>query len=138
MIARTQRIYSGAIQAYQDLVEKWFPAFQDRFLLSVTLPARFIGVLSRVHDSVWINFKLEPLPKEQVSIVEVSFGNVNDSFWDESLLERLRSVRPKFAEWILPFWSSQHMDHYLDDNDPMTKQAYEWLKNDLKRIHWFD
>jgi hypothetical protein len=134
MLARTQKIYSGALEAYQQMVTHWFPEFQHRLLLAATLPAQMIGLMERDEFGPVVGWRFEPLPKDASSSVTVAFGD--KEFWDESLYERLRSMRPEASEWIRPISYIQVLDHYTNDEDPMTKLAYEWLKDDLRLLHW--
>jgi len=142
ILARTEAVYAGALEGYRQLVDTWFPKLAPRLQTAMTLPARLVGVVAPPRldkgfaGSPGISWYLEALPHGSQSTADLRLGEERmiGSEHLRSELDRVRSLRPEAAMWI----SATIHDQILDVFGPnsATELAYDWLRNDLKRVRW--
>jgi hypothetical protein len=142
VLARARVIYSGAAQAYETIVQRWFHTFRNRLELAVILPARLDGVLYRLEfegSHEWhLYWHWEPRAEGETTTVNIRLGDEPrepPDFWAvEALYARLVTRRPQAAAWIAARTHSDRIDLY--EATPGTELAYKWLWHDLAQIGW--
>lgn len=136
LLERTCAVYEGAIRAYAELVDRWFPTLKYRFMTYVTLPATLRGYLeSGEHPT--LRWYFDPIDDGNTT-VDIQMATDRTDYEEmrkelEENYKRLRALRPMAQQWIsanYPHTSLMEILHV----DPATKLVYEWLKDDLKRI----
>ena len=146
VLARTKAVYAGALEGYQQLVDRWFPMLVPRLEKAVTLPARLVGEVvvppdpSKREGMPHIRWYLYPLPYDSRSEVEIQFGeSLADFEAGRELLYFLtgrgRSLRPEAAGWIS---TAIHGESVGMGPTPVTGLVYSWIWDDLKRISWIE
>lgn len=135
-LERTRAVYEGAIQGYIELVERWFPNLKSRFQTYVTFPATLKGSLHPGRQPV-MGWYFEPLA-EGTSNVEIEISTKKYDYTDISVqleknYELLRTLRPEARQWISANYPQTSLMDVFHIN-PATQLAYDWLKDDLKRI----
>lgn len=141
LLARAMVVYRVALDAYRDIVDRWFPNFASSLQIAVTLPARLIGGiipptertgLGRIAS---INWHLEPLPSGSESSVDLGLGehHLDDALF-AATLTKLRSLRPDASTWITVTSRSPVLDIFRATS--VTELVYTWLWDDLQRVGW--
>lgn len=143
MRSHAETVYKGALDGYQQLVDRWFKKFVSRLKTKVLLPARFVGIVTppqpnqELKSAPILKWCFEALPKSEQSTVDLRFAE--QDLWDDipALDDCLRSRRPEAVTWISG--TTMHVSN-LDVFAPnsATNLAYTWLWNDLKRVSWVD
>ncbi|MEK7626140.1 MAG: hypothetical protein AAB423_02170 [Patescibacteria group bacterium] len=139
-LERTIAVYENAIQAYTEIVDRYFPSMKYRFQTYVTFPAILKGYLQPGPRPV-LSWHFEPL-SNGVNKVDI---RIRDEKLDHASLREdleknyqlIRQLRPNAQQWI----SSTHHQASLMDVfhiSPVTELVYEWLRDDLKRIGFYD
>lgn len=147
LLERTRRTFEVAIEGYQQIVDRWFPALRQRLATWLILPVDLRGVISRMdsEDGAMpvVNWHFFPLPPGHRSTVSLRLADSSDdageygAFMPRELSEEIhveiRRLRNR-SEWVFPTGSSQVVDHFsvFDAN----AIAYEWLWSDLRRVRW--
>jgi nucleoside phosphorylase len=143
LLLRATVVYTKALVVYRQIVEEWFSAFTRSLKTYVLMPVRVIGVVVPTVDATTfrppsLSWYLEPLPSHATSAVDFKLGNRQDFRADNQFFSTQRAIltarRPGAQHWIHPTFYSGRLDIF--DSRPITKLAYEWLKNDLKEIAW--
>lgn len=136
-------VYHGAFEGYQQLVNALSPKFLPSLPLASIFPARLVGVVvppSSSSDSVTWSYYWEPLPEGSQN--ELSFTRSDRPLTEtdpnvQAALEKIRTIEPKW--WMQfsprPQFESPVSRYWLGIN-PVTKLAYQWLWDDLKRLAW--
>ena len=130
LLERTNAIFNGALRIYNDIVERWFSAFNKRTQLSHVLPFRMRGELRLPRDQQlgeWKDATLiywtEQADSKADSGVFIAPEPRERTNGDE-LVERRIALRSGLR--ILPGHEPR----------PATKLAHEWLTRDLQNLHW--
>lgn len=140
ILARAKAVFGGALEGYRQIVEKWFPNFASRMELAALLPAKVVGFIWIDHEEPRGVWHLEPLPRGASCSVEFQLapGGQNPAVvHDEGLkdiIQRMYALRPEIAEWYSYSYHHGHPDIF--DSDSATRMAYDWIKNDLRRLRW--
>ena len=141
LLERTNAIFDGALKIYNDIVERWFPAFNRRHQMSYMLPLRVEGVLIRRSASdrrEWSDAVIDWWPSlvnsNADSGVLFELGSENKVF-ESNTREKLQAARDEF---LLHRGHFHHTSQVLPGNDPRpaTKLAHDWLTTDLESLHW--
>ena len=141
LMERTNAIFEGALRVYNDIVDRWLPAFNKRHQMSYMLPLRLEGLLSlrgspERHE--WGDATLVWWPRlvntHSESGVFFEFGSEEQLFGKDTK-ERLESAKQDFLARGVGFGYSFGN---LPGNDPRpaAKLAQEWLSSDLKNLGW--
>jgi hypothetical protein len=143
MRSHAETVYKGALDGYQQLVDRWFKKFVSRLKTKVLLPARLVGIVTppqpnqELKSAPILKWCFEALPKSEQTTVDFRFAE--QDLWDDipALDDCLRSRRPEAVTWISA--TTMHVSN-LDVFAPnsATNLAYTWLWNDLKRVSWVD
>ena len=130
LVQRTKAIFNAALRIYNDIVERWFPAFNKRTQMSHVLPFRMRGEI-RFHGGqeqgqrrdASLIYWTEQADSEADSGVFIELEPKGQTTEDESADQRI----PYYSGWrVLPGYEPR----------PATKLAHEWLTRDLKALHW--
>lgn len=141
LLARAKAVYTGALEGYQQLVNRWFQKFAPRLKTAVMMPVRLVGVIPLLESGSpgGLSWYFEVRPRECSNVVDFNFAQQNTSVHDTRLLsvldEQLHSLRPEATMWTHSTsmsWSS--LDIF--GSTPATDLAYSWLWNDLQRVAW--
>ena len=130
LVQRTNAIFNAALRIYNDIVERWFPAFNKRTQMSHVLPFRMRGEI-RFHGGqeqgqrrdASLIYWTEQADSEADSGMFIELEPKGQTPEDESADQRI----PYYSGWrVLPGYEPR----------PATKLAHEWLTSDLKALHW--
>lgn len=147
LLERTAAVYQGALEAYEQVVDRWLPTLRHRLRLAVTLPATLRGQLD-VGESrggggaPGLSWELDPLPTtSNGSSVELTMNDRAESAFEDRM-ERLRlqqkrlvALRPAAHRWISAHSTSEILKIF--GPTPATDLAFKWLASDLKRIRLY-
>jgi predicted esterase len=142
---RTRIVYLQAMEAYEQIVDEFFPGLKNRLTKSVIFPAKLRGklVIPKKTDSFnncpIFNWFLEPLPAKCQSEIDIAVSDQSDDNLDihnklTDLYNKLRICRPQAAEWISANYCNQVLDIF--QANPVREIVYGWIWDDLKRIYW--
>lgn len=137
--ARTKAVFEGALEAYQKIVETWFPNFALRLHTAVLLPARVIVSLGETSDGYpTVSWYFEVLPKRSQNSVEIHPSERSRDFrlLFQNLTKKINYLRPEASEFLSASIHSGLSDIF--NTTPATGLVYRWLWDDLKRVGWVD
>ena len=141
LLERTKATFDGALRIYNDIVERWFPAFNKRHQMSYILPLRLEGVLSprsTPDRRGWSDPTLMWWPRLVNSNAEsgvfFELGSEEQVFGADTR-EKLQTAEDEF---LLHRGGFHHTSQVLPGNDPRpaTKLAHDWLAADLEDLRW--
>lgn len=134
ILERTRAVYSAALEAYFEMVDRWFPRFKHDLSLAGKAPFRMIGVVTQSTGSgewyggLGLTYYLEKDSNCTESRVEFDLG-------DEGARRAfLRKSEEKFESGRIDSFSGSVLDVF--DLDAAEKLAYEWLAQDLSGVGW--
>ena len=86
ILARTRAVYSAALRAYFELVNRWFPRFKDDLSLASKAPLTMVGVIGKSTSPGGLDYDLAltTISKATWALMRVS--------WSSSWLMRIRGV----------------------------------------------
>jgi hypothetical protein len=136
-------VYLGAFEGYQQLVKVLSPKFLPDLPLASILPARLVGVVvppSSSSGSVTWSWYWEPLPEGSQNELKFMLSDrpvTENEPAVQTALEKIKTIQPRWWIHFLPKTkrASTVPTHWLGIN-PVTKLAYQWLWDDLKRVAW--
>ncbi|MCU0546473.1 MAG: AAA family ATPase [Oscillatoriaceae cyanobacterium Prado104] len=149
---RAEKVYKGALDAYQLIVNTWFKQLIPGLRIAAILPARLVGKISPsppnpgpfgsppYFDCFLFDWFLEPLPENAENEIEIA---INEHYLP--LVETHRSqidfaskqlslLRPNSAIWIRNIPHNGNFDDHFFRDIPATALAYSWLHEDLIKI----
>lgn len=141
LLERTNAIFDGALRIYNNIVERWFPAFNRRHQMSYMLPLRLEGVLirrsaseRRERSNAVIDWWPRLVNSNADSGVFFELGSDNKVF-ESNTIEKRQTARDEF---LLHRGHFHHTSQILPGYDPRpaTKLAHDWLTTDLESLHW--
>jgi hypothetical protein len=147
LLRRTQQVYQGALEAYIELVDQYFPAWRSTLGMAAAMPLRLQGTLEPTTpatdaDGPGLFWTVLPLEPGSANRVEIKLGGGREmwpdwdafSAWDRSRYEALQRWRPE----VLPYARLGQREGLLDifGSRPATLLAYEWLSEDLYQLGW--
>ena len=141
LLERTNAIFGAALRIYNDIVDRWFPAFNKRDQMRSMMPLRLEGELRLIYSSPrreWHDATLTWWPRLVCSRSEsgafFELGPRNRTSW-EGTEQKIQRAEEEFIKHRAGF---HHSLQILPDNDsrPATKLAHDWLTEDLKSLHW--
>ncbi|HWO97230.1 MAG TPA: SEFIR domain-containing protein [Bacillus sp. (in: firmicutes)] len=145
ILERTQFIYLNALEAYNQLIDMWFPSFKERLITSVLQPTRLVGELiirkrSGYEGSPSLHWFFEPLNAGESNLLDIKIVSENNngkskSEW-ESNFEKFQARRPQAAGWITSIFHQEHLEVF--HSYPITNIVYDWLWSDLKHLSLVD
>ena len=141
VLARAKAIFEGALKIYNDIVDRWFPAFDKRHQMSYRLPIRIEGVLvpgGNPEPPEWHRVSLMWWPRivngDSESGVFFELGS-----WDQirrgATNEKLENAQQEYLEKRGRFTYSTQVFHG-NEPGPATKKAHDWLRSDLRNLGW--
>ena len=137
LLERTKAIFDGALKIYNNIVERWFPAFNKRNQMSYMLPLKLEGVLSltdtpdrRERSNAALMWWPRLVNGDAESGVFLELGSRNDAIG--------RDTRGKLEAAKDDFLLHRGRFQALPGNDsrPATKLAHDWLAADLRNLRW--
>jgi hypothetical protein len=147
LLRRTQQVYQGALEAYAELVDRYFPAWRPTLGMAASMPLCLQGTLKPTageadEDGPTLMWSVLPLEPGSSNRVEIELGDPKqmwsgrDAFsaWERPRRRVLQRWRPE----VLPFVRFVRRIERLDifGSRPATLLAYEWLSEDLYRLGW--
>ena len=141
LLERTKAIFGGALRIYNDIVERWFPAFNKRHQFGYMLPLRLEGVLSprsspdqggRSEPSLFWWPRLVNSNAEPGVFFELG---TEDQVLGPDTREKVQAAEDEF---LLNRGRFSDTSQVLPGNDPRpaTKLAHDWLAADLSELRW--
>ena len=130
LLQRTNAIFNGALRIYNDIVERWFSAFNKRTQMSHVLPFRMRGELRLPADQG------RGLRRDATLIYWTEqTDNPADSGVFIELESKERTTGDEFAHQRIPYYSGWRI---LPGHEPRpaTTLAHSWLTDDLEDLHW--
>ena len=130
LLQRTNAIFNAALRIYNDIVERWFSAFNRRTQMSHVFPFRMGGELRLPKD-------LQRVERHDATLVywtEEADSKTGSGVFIK-LEPREQSTEDEFIEQRIPYYSGWRILHGNEPR-PATKLAHEWLMDDLNALHW--
>ena len=133
LLQRTNAIFNGALRIYNDIVERWLPAFNKRNQMRYILPFRMRGELSLLEAR-----KLNEWNQAVLTYwTEWADGTVDSEVFIElgpkerdDTLNRIRAAQDELIERGMPYYSGwRALPGY--EPRPATRLAH-----DLHVLHW--
>ena len=141
LIQYTNEVLNGALRIYNDIVERWFPAFNKHGQMRHALPYRLVGEIRLLEgrglggrEMATIACWNEWADGVADSGVFIEMGPKNQNV-DETKQEKVRAAQDEFIKRGLPYsfgWSV--LPGY--GSRPATELAHKWLKDDLRALNW--
>ena len=141
VLARAEAIFGGALKIYNDIVDRWFSAFDKRHQMSYRLPIKIEGVLV-------LGGNPERPERHRVSLMwwpRIVNGDSESGVffklgsWDqirgEATNEMLENAKQEYLEKRGRFTYSTQVFHG-NEPGPTTKKAHDWLTSDLQNLGW--
>ena len=149
LLERTKAVYAGALRIYKKMIDQWFKPFGPRLRLNRLLPVRLEGRLAmpppQDADNLWatpvLTWRPRCLPVDAKSIVDFGLGpreEFRDDFehyWREEVNE-LKRLRPRDGAVPRLFQAHSALDLHVFGSRPATELAHDWLKGELRALHW--
>jgi hypothetical protein len=145
LLRRTRQVYQGALDAYAELVDQYFPAWRSMLSTAAWMPLCLQGTLEPTADNAdedapALSWSVMPLEPGSANCVEIELGEPMYSSWDAQSA-RVRSRGEALQRWrpeVMPY--VRFVDQYeaLDifRSRPATVLAYQWLSDDLYQLGW--
>ena len=141
LLQRTNAVFNGALQIYNEIVDRWMPTFNRRNQMRYTLPFRMRGEirLPPAHEqgqwnSAVLTHWIEWADDTTDSGVYIELGP-SERTTSEYTRERILAAQEKFIQEGKPYHSGWTVLPGYEPR-PATTLAHEWLKSDLNAIHW--
>ncbi|MEG4418463.1 hypothetical protein QUA70_07600 [Microcoleus sp. LAD1_D5] len=149
---RAEKVYKGALDAYQLIVNTWFKQLIPGLGIAPMLPARLVGEISPsppnpgpfgsppYFDWFLFDWFLEPLPENAQNEIEIA---INEHYLPlvethrgqiDFASKQLSLLRPNSAIWIRNVPHDGNFDDNFFRHIPATALAYSWLQKDLIKI----
>ena len=134
LLARTSAVYAAALEAYFEVVDRWFPMFHGDLTLESQRPFRLVGMvrftpepdLQRAGPS--LHYYREPNPSGPDFAIDLHLGD--ESAKDTFLKHAKGNLKNRQIESVT---SSVLSIFGLDAAEKLT---YSWLRDGLRRVHW--
>ena len=133
LLGRTRVVYATALNAYCELVDRWFPRFRRDLELSARRPFRLVGMvrppsepdpLGRGPGICWY---LEPNWGSHTVDVDLRLGSEEEQARFIAQAEHMLGSR--FGGYTVSTLRVFRVD-------AAEKLAYSWLRNDLEQVNW--
>jgi hypothetical protein len=152
---RAEKVYKGALDAYQLIVNTWFKQLIPGMRIAAMLPARLVGEISPSPPNPgpfgsppyfdWFQFDwfLKPLPENAQNEIEIAINEhylpLVETHRDQIdfASKQLSLLRPNSAIWIRNVPHDGNFDDNFFRHIPATALAYSWLQKDLRKIFGF-
>ena len=134
IVSRTRAVYTAALQAYFEAVNRWFPSFVHDLRMISKGPRRIVGVIRRSRGPNYSDGGLG-LDYYWESCSEVSEISADIRWADENeCAEFGRDRRKKLETGVIDSFGGSVLDVF--DLDAAERLTYSWLEDDLRRLHW--
>ena len=141
LLERAKAIFDGALRIYNDIVGRWFPAFNRRHQMTYMLPLRLEGILvpgGNPNRPEWHRASLMWWPRvissDEESNVLFELGSW-DQISGDATNDKLQTAREEFLDERGRFRHSTQIFRGSESR-PATKIAYRWLTSDLQDLEW--
>ena len=141
LLQRTNAIFNGALQIYNNIVDQWLPTFNKRDQMSHALPLRLRGELKlppdqerRDRNKPFLIYWPEWTDDTNDSGVFIELGP-KEPATEEDTQHKILAAQEKFFELGKAHYSVQSVLPGYEAR-PATTLAHKWLKTDLDDIHW--
>ena len=134
LLARTRAVYTAALGAYFEVVDRWFPRFCGDLRLESKRPFRLIGMVRPATEpNIWhrgpaICYYRELNLSGPDFTVNLQLGD--DSAW-KTFVEH---ANDRLENRQIDSFTSSVLDVF--DLDAAEKLTYSWLLDDLRQVHW--
>ena len=141
LVRYTNAVFNGALRIYNDMVERWFSAFNKRHQMSHALPCRLMGKIHLLEGRdlggrtmATITCWNEWAHSTEDSGVFIEMGSRNQNV-DDVTRERVLAAQDEFIKRGLSYsYGSSILPGY--ESRPATELAHRWLKDDLRALNW--
>ena len=141
LLRYTDAIFNGALRIYNDMLERWFSAFNKRHQMRHALPCRLMGQIHLLEGRGMGGRSMAVITiwNEWAHGIEDSGAFIEmgsrDKTIDDATQERVRATQEEFIKRGLSYsygWS------ILPGHEPRpaTELAHRWLKDDLRALNW--
>ena len=141
LLQRTNAVFNGALRIYNDIVERWLPAFNHRNQMRHALPFRMGGELRLLEgfgpdgrNAADLDYWDEWAHDIADSGVFITLGP-RDRTVGDTTQERIRVARGEFVKRGLPYYRGWTVLPGYEPR-PATELAHEWLTDDLQALNW--
>lgn len=149
MLEKVRYVYANALLEYKQLVETIFSTLKDQMPMYRLLPGKLVGTLRYDDMSAGMNggpaleWYIVALPSGEESFVSIELQQEKQDvnfLGDKLLWDRVqktnRKNRPEYPGEVFSAFHSGRMDIFI--TKPVTHLVYEWVKDDLKKIGWYE
>ena len=141
LLQRTNAMFNGALQIYNEIMERLLPAFKKRNQMRYSLPFRMRGELRLLEASnpeerteANLTYWHEWASDSDISGIFIELGP-KDRAIRETTQKRIQAARDEFFERGMPFYSGSRILPGYEPR-PATRLAHSWLTDDLQDLHW--
>lgn len=147
MLRRIQFEYNNGVSEYKRLVERYLLQFKNELSLFVALPAKIIGQLTyddHINQADWsshpvISTYVLPLKKDCKTEIDISYDNEVNISSEKIWQDVKKSIEQNRFDDIDFVYSSLRSGVCFNATaTPVTDWVYDRLKEDLKKISWYD
>ena len=141
LVRYTDAIFNGALRIYNDMVDRWFSAFNKRHQMRHALPCRLMGKIHLLEGRGLGGRSIAVITSWNEWAHSIADSGVfiemgpRDQTIDDATQERVRAAQDEFIKrglsysygWeVLPSYGSR----------PATELAHKWLDDDLRALNW--
>ena len=134
LLARTSAVYTAALEAYFEVVDRWFPSFHGDLNLESQRPFRLVGMvkftpesdLQRAGPSLHYYRELNPGGPDFAVDLHLGDESAKDTF--------LKHANGKLENRQIGSFTSSSLSIF--DLDAAEELTYSWLLDGLRRVHW--
>ena len=141
LLQRTNAVFNGALRIYNNIVERWLPAFNRRNQMRHALPFRMGGELRLLEgfgpngrNAADLAYWNEWAHDIADSGVFIELGPRCRTVGDTTQ-EKVRVAQDEFVKRGLPYYHGWTVLPGYEPR-PATELAHEWLTDDLQALNW--
>ena len=134
LLARTSAVYTAALEAYFEVVDRWFPNFRGDLKLESERPFRLVGMvrftaeLDAQRAGPTFCYYIESNPGGPDFVVDLHLGS-------ESAKETfLKHANDRLENRQIDSFTSSALSIF--DLDAAEQLTYSWLLDELRGVHW--
>ena len=134
LIERTRAVYTAALRAYFEAVNRWFPSFAHDLRMASRGPSRIVGVVGRSQGrEEWYGGLVLDYYRERcldVTGIKADIDLADEKEWAAFRQE----IGQKFESGVIDNSTGSVLDVF--DLDAAETLTYSWLESDLRNIGW--
>lgn len=140
LIERTTAVYESALQAFTEIVERWFANLRHVMPRALMMPVVMRGQLGIANDRAGmgpvLEYHWEPIDKLETSVVDVTAEGPSVAGADifERVMVAIRRHRSAVAHRLSPSGATTVLEIF--GSDPVTRLVYRWIWDDLSSAGW--